>query len=154
LADPAPILNTLIVHPYLSRRFLIDSVVTVVDAVNGESTLEAHQEARRQVAVADRLVLTKADLADEKTVSSLAARLHRLNPTAPLLDPASGQAGFASLFDAGLYAPHLKIPDVARWLSDEAHGHHDGDEAHSHGHRHGEEGHSHSHDVNRHDERI
>ncbi|SDR51868.1 GTPase, G3E family [Rhizobiales bacterium GAS113] len=162
LADPAPILNTLIAHPYLSRRFLIDSVVTVVDAVNGAATLDAHEEARRQVAVADRLVLTKGDLADETAIPALAARLRRLNPTAPLLDPASGEAGCAALFDAGLYAPHDKIPDVARWLNDEAlaqhsedaaagaHAHADGHAGHLHQHRHD----LHHHDVNRHDERI
>ncbi|MFI5015848.1 MAG: CobW family GTP-binding protein [Hyphomicrobiales bacterium] len=145
LADPAPILNTLMLHPYLSRRFVIDSVVTVVDAVNGAATLDAHEEARRQAAVADRLVLTKSDLADEAAVGALATRLKRLNPTAPLLEAASGEARCAALFNAGLYAPGAKIPDVARWLNSEALSqaeHHDA--AHP----------AHRHDPNRHDARI
>ena len=148
LADPAPILNTLMLHPYLSLRFVIDSVVTVVDAVNGEATLDAHEEARRQTAVADRLVLTKTDLADPSAVSALKGRLKRLNPTAPLLDKASRPIEGASLMDAGLYAPDSKIPDVRSWLNAEALiGRGDG-RGHVHEHE------PNRHEANRHDERI
>ena len=62
LADPAPILNVLINHPYLAMRFRLDGVVTLVDAVNGMATLDAHEEARKQVVAADRIVLTKTEL--------------------------------------------------------------------------------------------
>ena len=64
LADPAPVLHTTMVHPYFVMRFRLDGVVTVVDAVNGAATLDAHVEALKQVAVADRIVLTKTDLLD------------------------------------------------------------------------------------------
>ena len=64
LADPAPVLHTAMAHPYLLLRYRLDGVVTVVDAVNGEATLDAHAEAVKQAAVADRIVLTKTDLAD------------------------------------------------------------------------------------------
>ena len=64
LADPAPILQTAMSHPYLVMRFRLDGVVTLIDAVNGLSTLDAHREAVKQAAVADRLVLTKTDLVD------------------------------------------------------------------------------------------
>ena len=74
LADPAPVLHTAMVHPYLLMRFRLDGVVTVVDAVNGAATLDAHIEAVKQVAVADRLVLTKTDLPE---ASGLARRLAR-----------------------------------------------------------------------------
>ena len=163
LADPAPILNTLIAHPYLSRRFLIDSVVTVVDAVNGAETVAAHEEARRQVAVADRLVLTKTDISDAQAIAALTATLRGLNPAAPLLVAADGAANCASLFDAGLYAPEHKIPDVVRWLNDEAHGRESRrQEPHQHASHHNEShhhepthhDHAHRHDPNRHDERI
>src|SRR5262244_4447105 len=63
LADPAPVLHTAMSHPYLLLRYRIDGVVTVVDAVNGEATLDAYGEAVKQAAVADRIVLTKTDLA-------------------------------------------------------------------------------------------
>jgi len=164
LADPAPILNTLMLHPYLSRRFVIDAVVTVVDAVNGAGTLDRHEEARRQVAVADRLVLTKSGLADAASLAALRTRLARLNPAAPLLDAADDGPDAAALLDAGLYAPDAKVPDVARWLNAEALGAPGGgaDPGHAHEHQHddggdarGHRAHGHdAHDVNRHDERI
>jgi G3E family GTPase len=146
LADPAPILNTLMLHPYLSRRFIIDSVVTVIDAVNGAATLDAHEEACRQAAVADRLVLTKSDLADQAALAALSARLRRLNPIAPIFDSMRGKVDGTALLGAGLYAPQDKIPDVARWLGAEALLAHELDHAHG--------GHAHGHDPNRHDERI
>src|SRR4051812_4487570 len=64
LADPAPVLHTIMVHPYMQLRFRLDGVATLVDAVNGATTLDAHVEAAKQVAVADRIVLTKTDLVD------------------------------------------------------------------------------------------
>ncbi|MEP7030377.1 MAG: GTP-binding protein, partial [Pseudolabrys sp.] len=88
LADPAPVLHTAMAHPYLVLRYRLDGVVTVVDAVNGETTLNEHAEAVKQAAVADRIVLTKTDLADAPTIEALKARLHILNPAAILLDAA------------------------------------------------------------------
>ena len=96
LADPAPILQTAMSHPYLVMRFRLDGVVTLIDAVNGLSTLDAHREAVKQAAVADRLVLTKTDLVDtpERIAAkdTLIARLRALNPAAPILDAAKGEA--------------------------------------------------------------
>jgi G3E family GTPase len=90
LADPAPVLHTAMVHPYLVMRFRLDGVVTVVDAVNGAATLEAHTEALKQVAVADRIVLTKTDLVDtperRDAQARLLARLAALNPAAPVIE--------------------------------------------------------------------
>src|SRR5947209_8729961 len=86
LADPAPVLHTAMVHPYFVMRFRLDGVVTVVDAVNGAATLDAHAEAVKQVAVADRIVLTKTDLVDtpqrRDAAALLRARLASLNPAA------------------------------------------------------------------------
>lgn len=149
LADPAPLLQTAMSHPYLVMRFRLDGVVTLVDAVNGASTLDHHAEAVKQAAIADRLVLTKTDLIDtperEAALAALRARLHKLNPAAPLLDAAAGEATASALLGCGLYDPSRRIADVGRWLRDEeiaaaqAHHHH---------------GHHHHHDVNRHDERV
>ena len=147
LADPAPVLHTLMYHPYLMLRFRLDGVVTLVDAVNGSGVLDRHAEAVKQAAVADRLVLTKTDLlgaADD--AGALRARLAALNPTAVQLDAARGEAGAGQLLNLGLYDPDRKIPDVRRWLNAEAlatkHDHH------AHGHA------AHAHDVNRHDAKI
>ncbi|MFN3130015.1 CobW family GTP-binding protein [Roseibium sp.] len=164
LADPAPILHTIMLHPYLVMRYRLDSVVTLVDAVNGLSTLDEHEEAKKQAAVADRIVLTKTDLLNseesQRSFSDLKSRLLALNPGAKVLDTQAGEATPETLFNAGLYNPETKIPDVANWLNAEAyepnhhdhsHGHHhDGD--HNHGHHH--HGHDHAHDINRHSDAI
>jgi G3E family GTPase len=137
LADPAPVLHTAMVHPYLVMRFRLDGVVTVVDAVNGAATLDAHIEAVKQAAVADRIVLTKTDLLDSPDASApLLARLKSLNPAAPVIDAAN--ASVAQLIDCGLYDAERKAPDVKRWLAEEAYAH----------------DHDHHQDVNRHDDRI
>ncbi len=145
LADPAPVLHTIMNHPYLVLRYRLESVVTTVDCVNGMATLDAHGESVKQAAVSDRLVLTKSDISDKKTVAALRERLRALNPAARIFDARAGEAGAAVLFDAGLYDVAAKAPDVARWLAAEAY---DGDGHGHHGH------HDHSHDVNRHDDHI
>lgn len=158
LADPAPLLQTLMQHPYLVMRFRLDGVVTLVDAVNGSDTLDHHPEAVKQAAVADRIVLTKTDLLATPDGAAkreaLIARLRKLNPAAPILDAAAGEANAAALTGCGLYDPARKIPDVSRWLADEAvavaQAH---DHRHSHDHHHDHGRHDHS-DVNRHDDRV
>lgn len=120
LADPAPVLHTLMLHPLLLSRVRLDGVVTVVDGVNGLATLGTHPEARKQVAVADRLVLTKSDLVESGSVlEELRAALTELNPNAPLLDAAADEARPDRLLDCGLYNPETKTADVARWLGEE-----------------------------------
>lgn len=151
LADPAPILHTIMNHPWLLARYRLESVITLVDAVNGEATLDAHVEAVKQVAMADRLVLSKADLLEglegEEKFASLVVRLRKLAPAARILDTLCGEATPEKLFNAGLYDPESKSPDVKRWLAEEAYG----VDRNGHGHDHG---HDHHHDVNRHDDHI
>jgi len=154
LADPAPVLHTAMSHPYLLLRYRLDGVVTVVDAMNGDTTLDQHPEAVKQAAVADRIVLTKTDLASAEQRSQILTRLHALNPAAPILDAAKGEVTAERLLNCGLYDPERKIPDVKKWLSEEAyadaraHHHHGHDHAHGHGH-------THAHlDRNRHDAHI
>jgi len=146
LADPAPVLQTAMAHPYLVMRFRIDGVITVVDAINGADTLDHNIESIKQVAVADRIVLTKSDLANSperrRAKDALMARLAALNPAAPVVDATQGEATAARLLECGLYSPEQKIPDVKRWLAEEAYA-----AAQHHGHEH-------HHDPNRHDERI
>ena len=127
LADPAPILQTLMTDPLLARDYALAGVLTLVDAVHGMITLDTQPEAVRQVAMADRLVITKADLASE--TAALRARLRHLNPLAPILPT-----------DA---APDVLVADATgpdgrfdAWLGDMPAAHH------------------HHHDPNRHDARI
>lgn len=151
LADPAPVLQSIMGHPALVQAFRLDGVITLVDAVNGEATLDAHVEAVKQVAVADRLVITKADLVgDEAELGALKNRLGRINPTAAQLDVAT--TGAAALFECGLYDPETKTADVRRWLGEEAahaaaHHHHDK-------HHHGGHDHDHDHAHHHHDSRV
>src|SRR6185503_13124094 len=149
LADPAPVLHTMMAHPYLLLRYRLNGVVTVVDAVNGGATLDAHEEAVKQAAVADRIVLSKTDLATPAQHDGILARLKALNPAAPILDAAKGEATPAQLLNAGLYDPERRIPDVKRWLAAESYA-----DAH-HGHSHSHDHHDHGHlDRNRHDDHI
>jgi G3E family GTPase len=151
LADPAPILHAVLYHPYLSMRYALEGVVTLVDAVNGSATLDAHREAVRQAAVADRIVLTKTDLTGDAGV--LVERLRRLNPGAAIVTAVQGAAPAHEVIAGGLFALDGKLADVGEWLKAEAveraehesHGHQHHDH-HGHGHHH--------HDVNRHDAHI
>lgn len=142
LADPAPVIHTLVKDPRVARRYRLAGIVTTVDAVNGEHTLDTHAESVKQAAVADRLVLTKTDLvqdpASRQDLKALASRLGRINPGARLLDRHATDFDLRRLFDTALFDPARASPDVQQWLNAEAFAN-DPQE-----HRH------HHHDVNRH----
>lgn len=142
LADPAPVIQSIIGATDISRDYSIDGVITLVDAVNGLSTLDHHEEARRQAAMADRLVLTKKTLADPAATAALETRLRALNPLAEIVDGDSEDVARYATLSFGLYDPATKIADVSRWLhDDQPHDHHD----HAHDH-HGHDHHHHHHD--------
>ena len=149
LADPAPVIQTLMSEQILARRYRLDSVVTTVDAVNGTRTLERQIESEKQAAVADCLVITKNDLVSPAILTRLQQRLATLNPGAPQLVADNGVIEPALLFDASTYDPKTKSLDVQQWLRAEAI-----DETPYHEHSHDHEGvHPHN-DVNRHDAHI
>jgi len=172
LADPAPVMQSIMGNPVIANNFDLDGVITVVDAVNGLQTLDNHEEARKQVAVADRLIVSKTGIAGAVPEEQLESRLRSLNPRAQILNADSDEAGRAAILINGLYDPASKIADVGRWLQDELeaddHHHHDRDHHHDdhdhhhgdHGHRHHHHGHhhghrhQHAHDVTRHDGSI
>ena len=145
LADPAPVLQAVMGNPVLSQSFTLDGVITVVDAVNGLSTLANHPEAVKQVAVADRVLISKISLADAATVDAVRREIAALNPRAGVCDADTPGLTGPDLLANGLYDTGSKIPDVRRWLHEEAHGHHHHDGHHHHGH---------GHDVTRHDATI
>jgi G3E family GTPase len=147
LADPAPILHTLISDPLVAQRYALDGVVTTVDAANGAGTLDRQPEAVKQAAVADRLLLTKTDVARPAATAALKARLAALNPGAPVVAVAHGVVDPALLFGLGFYDPGTKSLDVQRWLRDEAYTDRRDDDLHD----------DHDHDradANRHDDHI
>jgi G3E family GTPase len=146
LADPAPILQGLIYDVGMMAQFRIGPVVTLVDAVHGSRALDEHREAVKQVAVADRIVLSKTDLAAADTVAALTARLRRLNPAAPLFEAGHEAAAPDRLFGGAGFDLDDKISEVRQWIDEEARAGSDHD--HGHGHDHD------APDVNRHDARI
>lgn len=121
LADPAPVLHSIMGHPLLTQVFRLDGVLATVDAVNGMATLDNHEEAVKQAAMADRIILTKTDLPEAQAgLPALKARLRTLNPGADILEAGEERTGYAALFECGLYNPQTKSADVRRWLKAEA----------------------------------
>jgi G3E family GTPase len=156
LADPAPILHTLMSDPIAFTKFRLDGVVTVVDAVNGLDTLSNHEEALKQAAVADVVLLTKLDLARGDQRAVLEQKLRQVNPGLRLIVVEQGQIDAAQILDLGPFAPKDKSADVERWLNAEAYA----TQAHDHDGHHGDGDHAHDHhshnalDVTRHNAHI
>jgi G3E family GTPase len=154
LADPAPILHTLMADPTTAARFLLDGVVAVVAATHADAQLDVHQEAVKQAAVADRLVLTKTDIASPESTARIMARLAAINPVAkPIIAP-FGDLAPEQILGSGFSAA-AKSADVEAWLAaaalaEPAHHGHDHDHRH-HDHDHGDHDHD---DVTFHDDRI
>jgi G3E family GTPase len=119
LADPAPILQTLMTDPMIGGRIVLGGVVTTIDAVTGADTLEREELSVKQAAIADRLVLTKTDLTGP-IPHSLASKLRTLNATAPVLAAQRGQIDPACLFDGRIYDPLTKSLDAQSWLRADA----------------------------------
>ncbi|MDH3230152.1 MAG: GTP-binding protein [Alphaproteobacteria bacterium] len=132
LADPAPILHTLIADPDVTAYYRLDSVVAVVDAVNADGQLDAHFESVKQLAVSDRIVISKTDLASEDAVSGLIARLQGINPGAAVFKAVMGQIDPDRLFGAEFSSGEGQAGSLAAWLDADARDdrhtqhHHDG----------------------------
>ena len=118
LADPAPLMATLVEMPLAAARFALGGVITTVDAEHGMATLDAHPESVAQVAVADRIVVTKAGRASASHVETLEARLRELNPAATAMRAESVDP--ARLFHAGLYRGPGAAMDARGWLQSNA----------------------------------
>lgn len=116
LADPAPILQTFLVDPFLTQNFRMDGVVTVADAATGPDTLDRQFEAVSQVAMADLLVLSKTDLVPASTTQAFKTRLRSLNPTADILQADRGVVPIASLWDLSGMRHHGESDQAMAWL--------------------------------------
>ncbi len=138
LADPVPVIHTLMADPRLVRRYRLAQIVTVVDSVNGIATLAQHTEAAKQVAVADQILVTKTDV--QKISDGLRAQLAALNPAARIIDVHGADFNLRDLADdTAHFSPEGKSLDVLGWLKAESY-------AHDH--------HHHNVDVNRHSDKI
>lgn len=149
LADPAPIIHTVMADDKLKSLYRLDAVIALVDGYNGDATLDAQVEAVKQVAVADQLLISKTDLADKDAIARLEARLRSLNRAAPVHLLPGETEDLAGLFEGPSFNPELKHEDVQSWLATEAY-----DDHHHHHHDHDHHSHDHEHDINRHDDRI
>jgi len=171
LADPAPIIHTLMTDAKIAPIYQLDGIVTTIDMASGSNTLDQHEEAVKQAAVADAVLLTKSDLVGDVQRTALISRLRKINPAAPRWEIHNGEVAPSKLLNLGLFNADGKTSDVARWLNEEAYEtgsqdnnnldrdpdrhDHDAPELHNHhghDHLHGHDGHH--HDLNRHDDRI
>ena len=139
LADPAPVIQTFMTNDYMLDRFTLNGVVTVVDTVNGTDAIERFEEAYRQVAVADLLLITKGDLARDpasrRDLDALKQLLGRSNPNARVIEASEVTAEM--VFSLAAFDPSGKRPDVREWLRFE---------------NGAQPAHNHAHDVNLHGE--
>lgn len=146
LADPAPILSTITSEPVIRHHFRLGNVIATVDAVNGLLHMDRQPESLKQAAIADRLVLTKVDIAEDQQRQAVITRLRRFNPTAPIVEADHGAADPSLLLAHDVHDEGHKLEEVQRWLALEE-GDHDHDHHDHHDHPHGQT-------VNRHDDRI
>jgi G3E family GTPase len=117
IADPGPVLQVILTNPMVRNAYALDGIVTTVDAINGLASLASFPESVRQVAVADRLVLTKSDLvAAGASLDRLRAKLRDLNRAAPIIAATKGTLDAGRLFGMGLYDPATGRPDLDRWI--------------------------------------
>jgi G3E family GTPase len=144
IADPAPILQTLATHALLAPLFHVRAVVTTVDAVNGLNQLGSFGEAVQQAALADIVILTKTDLAQPGTVDHLKLSLHKINPSASILEVVNGAISAQHLFEHAPLDPEAAPEKLDRWLALDQFDSHD----------HASHNHAHHNDVNRHGDDI
>jgi G3E family GTPase len=119
LADPAPIVATFMADPVLCHHFRLGTIVAVVDAINGRSNLASFEESRKQAAVADRIVISKTDIADEQEVGRLRADLKRLNRTAVQFDAVRDLPSPAALMTSDMLDPSSRKEEIRAWLAGE-----------------------------------
>ncbi|RVT52317.1 CobW family GTP-binding protein [Rubrivivax albus] len=150
LADPGPVAQTFFMDDEIAEAYLLDSILTLVDAKHGEQQLDTRQEARRQVGFADQIFVSKTDLCEPAAVDALAHRIKHMNPRAPQRRVHFGEVPIAEVFDLKGFNLNAKLEIDPAFL-EEGHGghdHHDHDH-HDHDHEHGEHcdhPHHHHHD--------
>jgi G3E family GTPase len=137
LADPGPVAQTFFMDDEVAESYLLDSILTLVDAVHAQKQLDDRQEARRQIGFADQLFISKADLVDETTLDALSHRLKHMNPRAPQRRVNFGDVPIAQVFDLHGFNLNAKLEIDPEFLAaaDQGHGHSHGHEDH-HGHDH------------------
>ena len=139
LADPGPVAQTFFMDDEIAESYLLDSILTLVDAKHGDQQLNDRQEARRQIGFADRIFISKTDLVDDATVDALIHRIKHMNPRAPQTKVNFGEVALADVFDLRGFNLNAKLDIDPEFLNADAHAHdHQAHDGHEHGDDHGE----------------
>jgi G3E family GTPase len=162
LANPGPVAQTFFIDSEIADEFLLDAIITLVDAKHANAQLDEHEVVQRQVGFADRLFITKADLVDDATIDDLRHRLVRMNPKAAIKVVNFGEADIKEIFDLRGFNLNAKLEIDPDFLAEDDHHHahhgHDHGHAHDHDHDHCDHDHGHcAHDHHQHahhDDRI
>jgi G3E family GTPase len=147
LADPGPVAQTFFMDDEIAESYLLDSILTLVDAKHAQTQLDERQEARRQVGFADQIFISKTDLVDQPAIDELTHRLKHMNPRAPQHKVHFGEVPIADVFDLRGFNLNAKLDIDPDFLNADEHDHHEHD--HDHDHEHGEDcdhPHHHHHD--------
>ena len=139
LANPVPIIHTLMSSIDLIRIYSLDGVITVVDSVNGEKTIELQEESVKQIALAEKIILSKTDIVDKNETKSLMRQIKDINPVSEIIPCNFGNISIKEVFGLGAYDPYKKSEDVKAWLAAE---------------KYNDKKDHHHHDINRHNENI
>src|SRR6516225_1666868 len=149
LADPGPVAQTFFMDDEIAETYLLDSILTLVDAKHGDQQLDARQEARRQVGFADQIFISKTDLVDDETVAALIHRVKHMNPRAPQTKVNFGEVPLKDVFDLKGFNLNAKLdidPDFLKEEEEHDHDHAHGEHCDHPSHEHDGHGHHHHHD--------
>ncbi|WP_374318851.1 GTP-binding protein [Aquabacterium sp.] len=140
LADPGPVAQTFFMDDEIADTYLLDAIVTLVDAKHGQQQLDQRQEAQRQVGFADQIFISKTDLVSEQEADALAHRIKHMNPRAPQKRVNFGDVPLREVFDIRGFNLNAKLEIDPDFLTDDEHDHHHHDHGHDcdHDHDHGE----------------
>jgi G3E family GTPase len=149
LADPGPVAQTFFMDDEIAEAYLLDSVLTLVDAVHADEQLNTRQEARMQVGFADQIFISKSDLVKPEAVEALTHRIKHMNPRAPIQTAHFGEVALSKVFDLRGFNLSAKLEIDPDFLKADAHDHHHHHDHDHHDHEHGEHcdhPHHHHHD--------
>jgi G3E family GTPase len=138
LADPGPVAQTFFMDDEIAESYLLDSILTLVDAKHADAQLDTRQEARRQIGFADQIFISKTDLVDGATVDALIHRVKHMNPRAPQRKVNFGEVPLAEVFDLRGFNLNAKLDIDPEFLNADAHDHGHDHDHHDHDHDHGE----------------
>ncbi|KQW51441.1 MULTISPECIES: GTP-binding protein [unclassified Roseateles] len=147
LADPGPVAQTFFMDDEIAESYLLDSVLTLVDAKHADDQLNGRQEARMQVGFADQIFISKSDLVEPAVVEALVHRIKHMNPRAPIQTAHFGEVALSKVFDLRGFNLNAKLEIDPDFLKADGHDHHHGHDHHDHEHgEHCDHPHHHAHD--------